>query len=189
MTKSEDKAEEEKRIIGELWAKTEKDDNEYGALLGGKIIKRVSGDKNQIDEGDWSKAIYYIYDNPKVEFDFYHTHSEWDSSLSWSDIATFLYIRNLHSMTAITEEHKYTITRTKDTPVIDYADRDAIIERGKQCFKQEEVPSSMNEKPNTHSKINDLYFFYLDAHREALCNVTRQLAEEYHFIYEEEESK
>ncbi|MCK4349168.1 MAG: hypothetical protein KAW47_11190, partial [Thermoplasmatales archaeon] len=57
--KSEDRAEEEKRIISELWAKTEKCDNEYGALLGGKIIKRVSGDKNQIDEGDWSKALYY----------------------------------------------------------------------------------------------------------------------------------
>jgi hypothetical protein len=187
--KSEDKTEEEKRIISELWAKTEKDDNEHGALLGGKIIKRVSGDNTQIDAKAWSNVVYYIYDNPKTLFGFYHTHTAWDSPLSWNDIATFLYIRNLHSLTAITEEHVYKITRTEKTPVIDYEDRKEIIKRGKQCFKEEEVPSSMNEKKNTLSEINDLYFFYLDAHREALCNATRQLAYEYNFIYEEEELK
>ena len=189
MTKSEDKA--EKRIISELWKKTEKDDNEYGALLlDGKIVRRVRGDENQIDESDWSKVVYHIYDNPKLQFDFYHTHSEWDSPLSWNDIATFLYIRNLHSMTAITEEHKYTVTRTEDTPVIDYEKREEVIEKAISYLSEEEVPTSL-KKPTASlpPTPNDLYFFYFDAQREAMCDVIRRLAREYNFTYKEEEQK
>lgn len=179
MQKSEDKAEEEKRIIAELWKKTEKGKKEFGILIGGDIEMELNGSEGEINASEWAKPLTVIYKNKKTIFDFYHTHDEWDSPLSSADIYTFLYIANLRSMTAITEKRKYTIIRTKKTPVVPLDQYDKIV------AKYEEYKNGANL---LHMVENE-YFFYADAFRESLCEATRQLAQEYNFIYKEEEIK
>jgi len=171
--KSEDKA--EKRIIAELWKKTEEDGNEHGVLIGDDIKIELQGSEGEISAGVWTKSLTVIYKNPKIIFDFYHTHDEWDSPLSGADIYTFLYIPNLRSMSAITKEHLYTITRTEETPVIG-VDRYEEIQRKYKKY---------TNKSRLSDVIQDEYFFYYDAFRQALCEATKQLAHEYKFLYEE----
>lgn len=162
-------------IISELWAKTARDGNEYGVLIGDNTLMHLEGNKEEINDKAWNKAIWHLYDNPSLMFDFYHTHGEWDSPLSGDDIATFLYIANVHSFAAITQERIYIITRTQKTPTIEYKKREVVIAKYEQ-YTKEATPSD---------KLNDKYFFYIDSFRRALCDATKRLAHEYFFDYKE----
>lgn len=177
MKKSGDKT--EKRIIAELWKKTERDGNEHGILIGGNIRMGMDGSDLEISASEWAKTLTVIYKNPQIVFDFIHTHGEWDSPLSSADIYTFLYISNLHSMTAITGDHKYTITRTEKTPVI-------------ALDKYEEIEAKYRQYANTHTQhdeTDETNYCFGEAFRQGLSSATQELAREYNFIYEEEELK
>jgi hypothetical protein len=176
MCKSKDKAEEEKAICSELWKKTEKDGNEHGILIGAGIRMELEGDNEEIDARAWAPPLTVMYKNTETNFDFYHTHGEWDSPLSGEDIYTFLYIPNLKSMSAITKEHKYTIIRTHKTPVIKLDQYETIREKY----------DKYKEESTSPDKIEDENFFYLDGFRQSLCAATKRLSEEYHFNYIEE---
>lgn len=173
--KSEDR--NKKRVISDLWKRTEKDGNEHGILIGGDIRMELDGSEGEISASAWAKPLTVIYKNPKTVFDFFHTHDEWDSPLSGADVYTFLYIFNLHSMVAITKEHLYTITRTNETPVI-----------GVDQYKEIQTKYEKYTKDSTPpDRIEDEYYFYYGAFRQALCDATKRLAEEYKFKYEEKE--
>jgi hypothetical protein len=175
MIKSE--AKWEKRLISGLWKKTEKDGNEHGILIGGDIRIKMDGDYMEISASEWAKSLTVIYNNPQTIFDFYHTHGEWDSPLSSADIYTFLYISNLRSMTAVTCDHIYTITRTERTPVI-------------KLDKYDEIEDLYRKSANAHTKhseIDEENFCYGEAFRIGLCGAIKTLARKYNFIYEEKE--
>ena len=173
MKKSEDKT--KKRIISELWKKTEKDGNEYGILISEKKKLELDGDKNEISDKTWRKARWLLLDNPKAVFDFYHTHPEWDCPLSGDDVAIFLRYKNIRSMVAITEEHLYTITKTKQSIHINYKKRNEIIERHREYML---------------SKLRPLLAFGKHYHaedcKEGLWDATKRLAKEYNFVCKEE---
>ena len=117
------------KIADTLWAKTNKDGLEHAMILNEKMSTMVGTDK-----GIPKVATLF----PKTSFQTHHTHPNWDSPTSGSDINMFLVYRNMKIMTASSKNNIYKLTKTKNTiHVKPWAIREEFKEFANERFQME----------------------------------------------------